>query len=80
MIMVVARGWNTLPSSYRPHYFRAAKAFRVTWSNVFPARLPRIHHRSELTERDWENAVQELVNGTPKHKDFQPVKNSSSAL
>ena len=25
----------------------------------FPARSPRIRHRSELTERDWENAVQE---------------------
>ena len=31
--------------------FRAAKAFRVTWSK-----------RSELTERDWENAVQGLGN------------------
>ena len=27
---------------------------------MFPARSPRIRHRSELTERDWENAVQEL--------------------
>ena len=25
---------------------------------VFPARSPQILHRSELTERDWENAVQ----------------------
>ena len=29
-------------------------------SEMFPARLPRIRHRSELTERDWENAVQGL--------------------
>ena len=80
MVMVVVRGWNTLPSSYKPHYFCAAKAFWVLWSNVFPARLPQIHHRSELTERDWENAVQELGNRTPKHKDFQPVQNSSSPV
>ena len=26
----------------------------------FPARSPRIRHRNELTERDWENAVQGL--------------------
>ena len=25
---------------------------------VFPARSPQILHRSELSERDWENAVQ----------------------
>ena len=24
---------------------------------MFPACLPRIRHRNELTERDWENAV-----------------------
>ena len=27
---------------------------------AFPDRSPRIHHRSELTERDWENPVQAL--------------------
>ena len=27
---------------------------------MFPARSPRIRHRNELTERDWENAVQGL--------------------
>ena len=26
----------------------------------FPARSPRIRHRNELTERDWEKAVQGL--------------------
>ena len=40
-----------LPSS-KASLFRAAKAFGVTW--------PRIRNRNELTERDWENAVQEL--------------------
>ena len=29
---------------------------------AFPARSPRIRHRSELTERDWENALQGLGN------------------
>ena len=29
---------------------------------VFPARSPRIRHRNELTERDWQNAVQGLGN------------------
>ena len=48
-----------------PKFFLAAKAFRVTWSMrkcefVFPSRSPRIRHRNELTERDWENAVQGL--------------------
>ena len=35
---------------------------------MFPARSPRIRHRNELTERDWENAVQGLgkaVSTTP---------------
>ena len=27
---------------------------------MFPDRSPRIRHRNELTERDWENAVQGL--------------------
>ena len=27
---------------------------------AFPARSPPIRHRSELTERDWENTVQGL--------------------
>ena len=66
--------------SIRPHYFRTAKTFWVKWSNVFPARSPWIHHQSELTERDWENAVHELGNGTPKQTDFQPVKDSCSAV
>ena len=35
--------------------FRVAKAFRVPWS-----KRARIRHRSELTKRDWENAVQDL--------------------
>ena len=29
---------------------------------MFPARSPLIRHRNELTERDWENAVQGLGN------------------
>ena len=50
----------------RPHYSARPKRFGVTWSdrkceeNVFPDRSPRIRHRNELTERDWENAVQGL--------------------
>ena len=27
---------------------------------VFPARSPRMRHRSELTEKDWKNTVQGL--------------------
>ena len=45
-------------------FFLAAKAFRVTWSmrkcEAFPVPSPRIRHRNELTERDWENAIQGL--------------------
>ena len=48
----------------RPHYSALSKRFgsRGPSENVkmFPARSPRIRRRSELTERDWENAVQEL--------------------
>ena len=32
---------------------------------AFPARSPRILQRSELTERDWENAVQGLGKVNP---------------
>ena len=46
--------WSHFCLVPRPHY-SAAKAFRVTWSKRCS---PRIRHRSELTERDWEIAVQ----------------------
>ena len=46
------------------HYFARPNRFgsRGPSENVrpFPTRLLRIRHRSELTERDWENAVQGL--------------------
>ena len=29
----------------------------VVQAKMFPACSPRIHHRNELTERNWENAV-----------------------
>ena len=62
---VVCVIWSPLLSSQLPSpwasLFRAAKAFRVTWSKrkceAFPARSPQIRHRNELTDRDWENAV-----------------------
>ena len=38
--------------------FCAAKAFRVTWSKR--KCLPRMRHRNELTDTDWENAVEGL--------------------
>ena len=46
----------------RPHYSARPKRFgsRGPIENVIPDRSPRIRHRNELTERDWENAVQEL--------------------
>ena len=46
----------------RPHFSSRSKRFgsRGPCENVFPARWPRIRHRNELTERDWENAVQGL--------------------
>ena len=48
----------------RPHYSARPKRFgaRGPIENVkmFPDRSPRIRHRNELTERDWENAVQGL--------------------
>ena len=50
----------------RPRYSARPKRFR-SWSRgpseevrVFPACLPRIRHRSELTDRAWENAIQGL--------------------
>ena len=51
---------HILPSP-RPHYSARPKCFgsRGPIENVsFPDRSPRIRHRNELTERDWENAVQ----------------------
>ena len=37
----------------------------VVHAKMFPARSPRIRHRNELTERDWENAVRGLGNQNP---------------
>ena len=34
-------------------------------AKMFPARSPRIRHRNELTQRDWENAVRGLGNVYP---------------
>ena len=49
----------------RPHYSARPKRFgsRGPIENVFPDRWSRIRHRNELTERDWENAVQGLGKG-----------------
>ena len=51
----------------RPHYSARPKRFGSPGpsENVrpFPARSPRIRHRNELTDRDWENAVQRLGKG-----------------
>ena len=55
------------------HYSERPKHFgsRGPGENVkmFPARSPRIRHRSELTERDWENGVQGLDNLSPSITD-----------
>ena len=44
----------------RPQYFARPKRFgsRGSSEDLFPTRSPRIRHLSELTERDWEHAVQ----------------------
>ena len=51
----------------RPHFSSRPKNFgsRGPCENArpFPARSPRIRHRNELTDRDWENAVQRLSKG-----------------
>ena len=56
------RGWS-LPSPLAS-LFCAANSFRVTWpkrrSEAFPARSPRIRHRSELSQKASENAVRGL--------------------
>ena len=47
----------------RPHYSARPKPFRSCDPSkdvCFQARSPRILHRSELIERDWENVVQRL--------------------
>ena len=51
----------------RPHYSPRPKRFgsRGPIENVvFPDRSPRIRHRNDLTERNWENAVQGLGQGS----------------
>ena len=54
--------------SPRPHFSSRPKRFgsHGPCENVrpFPARSPRIRHRNELTERDWENTVQGLGKGS----------------
>ena len=56
---LINRGKGSLPLDVR-----RSKASLLKLPNVrpFPARSPRIRHRNELTERDWENAVQGLGN------------------
>ena len=44
--------------SARPKHFRSSGPGEDV--RPLPARSPRIRHRSELTERDWENAEQGL--------------------
>ena len=57
------RKWRSFCLVPRPHYPARPKRFesRGPSENVFCARSPRIRHRSELTERAWENAVQGLA-------------------
>ena len=55
--------------SARPKRFGSHGPIENVIENVFPDRSPRIRNRNELTERDWENAVQGLGN-----------KNSMSSL
>ena len=57
------RKWRSFCLVPRPHYPARPKRFesRGPSENVFCARSPRIRHRSELTERGWENAVQGLA-------------------
>ena len=49
-----------------PHYSARPKHFGLSDpsedARPFPARSPRIRHRSELPDRDWENAEQGLGN------------------
>ena len=69
-----------LPSALASLY-RAAKVFRVTRSKrrremkMFPAHSPRIRHRSELTERDWKNAVKGLGKHLPQVGDKKKQTN-----
>ena len=57
------RKWRSFCLVPRPHYPARPKRFesRGPSENVFCARSPRIRHRSELTERAWENAVHGLA-------------------
>ena len=57
------RKWRSFCLVPRPHYPARPKRFesRGPSENVFCARSTRIRHRSELTERGWENAVQGLA-------------------
>ena len=79
----------------RPHFSSRPKRFRSRGpcENVrpFPACSPRIRHRNELTERDWENAVQGLgkrhspflgrnANGNSSSETSRPLVTSSLAV
>ena len=44
---------------------------------MFPASSPRIRHRSELTKRDWENAVQGRGNLRPNFIDCYIITDSN---
>ena len=49
----------------------------VVQAKMFPAGSPRIRHRSELTERDWENGVQGLDNLSPSITDCYIITDSN---
>ena len=50
----------------RPHFSSRPKlSGHVVHAKMFPARSLRVRHGNELTERDWENAVQGLGNFPP---------------
>ena len=53
---------KALSSSARPKRFGSRGPIKRK-CEAFSARSTRIRHRSELTERDWENAVQGLGKG-----------------
>ena len=53
---------KALSSSARPKRFGSRGPMKQK-CEAFSALTTRIRHRSELTERDWENAVQRLGEG-----------------
>ena len=76
-----------LPLASHADVLRGSSRVPAPRTSAWDARLPRIRHGNELTERDWENAVQGLGKISTKNQspsvtevEISKMKNSSPKI